>query len=293
MPTPPTVDPRHALDALMPRDMAARAESIGVTKAGLDAVSTLALAVLAGAFIALGAMFATAVSAGAAGVLPTGVVRLVAGVAFSLGLILVLVGGAELFTGNNLIIMAWANRRVSHRGLLRNWSLVYLGNFAGAVATVLLVFVAGSYAFDDGAVGRAALAIARHKVGLGFVQAVALGVVANGLVCLAVWLSFSARSTTDRIAAIVFPITAFVAGGFEHSIANMYFIPMGILILSGAPPEFWSAAGVAPAEFASLTWSAFLLRNLLPVTIGNIIGGVVLVGAAYWFVYLRRPPAAR
>jgi formate transporter len=279
---------RHSLDALLPAEMAVRAEDIGVAKAGMSTVTTIALAVLAGAFIALGAVFATTVASGAAGVLPGGLIRLLTGLVFSLGLILVVVGGAELFTGNTLIIMAWASRRLSHAALLRNWALVYVGNFAGALGTVALVYLSGQYTFDSGAVGVAALATARHKTELGFVQAVVLGILANGLVCLAVWLSLSARTTTDRILAVIFPIAAFVAAGFEHSIANMYFVPIGILIRVFAPESFWSAIGAAPADYASVNSTSFLLHNLLPVTIGNMIGGAVLVGATYWFVYLRR-----
>ncbi|HSK20188.1 MAG TPA: formate transporter FocA [Longimicrobiales bacterium] len=267
--------------------MARRAEEVGAAKAAQDAVRTLALAVLAGAFIALGAMFATTVASGAGPTLPSGVVRLLSGLVFSLGLILVVVGGAELFTGNNLIVMAWASRRLSHGALLRNWSIVYLGNFAGAMGTVLLVLLSQQYMFDGGAIGGVALATARHKVELGFLQAIVLGILANGLVCLAVWLAFSARTTTDRILAVIFPITAFVAAGFEHSIANMYFVPLGILIRRQAPASFWAAIDAAPADYSGVTWPAFLLHNLLPVTIGNVIGGVVLVGVTYWFVYLR------
>lgn len=276
-----------SLDALLPREMAARAEQIGVAKARMDVASTFVLAVLAGAFIALGAIFATVVASGASGMLPNGLVRLLSGLVFSLGLILVIVGGAELFTGNNLIVMAWASRRLGHASLLRNWAIVYAGNFAGAIGTVVLVFISGHYMFDGGALGATALATARHKVALGFLPAVVLGILANGLVCLAVWLTYSARTTTDRILAIVPPITAFVAAGFEHSIANMYFVPMGILIRAAAPHAFWQAIGAQPADFDTLTWPAFLLRNLLPVTIGNMIGGVLLVGVVYWFVYLR------
>jgi formate transporter len=281
-----------SFDALLPQQMALKAEELGVAKAQLSTTSTLALAVLAGAFIALGAVFATTVTSGAAGVLPAGVARLLAGLVFSLGLILVVVGGAELFTGNNLIIMAWAGGKLSHAGLLRNWVLVYLGNFIGAMGTVLLVFVGRQYTFDGGGIGAVALATALHKVELGFLQAVTLGILANGLVCLAVWLSFSARTTADRILAVIFPITAFVAAGFEHSIANMYFVPLGILIRMRAPESFWLAVESVPADYAALTWTGFLWHNLLPVTIGNIIGGVALVGVTYWFVYLRsRPPS--
>jgi len=299
MPNHPTLDEDGAVetsrfDALLPAEMAVKAEAIGVAKAGMSAVSTMALAILAGAFIALGAAFATTVVAGAVGVLPVGVTRLLSGLVFSLGLILVVVGGAELFTGNNLIIMAWASRKLSHAALLRNWALVYAGNFIGAIGTVLLVFLSRQYTFDGGAIGAAALAAATHKVGLGFVQAVVLGILANGLVCLAVWLSFSARTTTDRILAVMFPITAFVAAGFEHSIANMYFVPLGIAIRAWAPASFWTAIDAAPATYDALRWSSFVVNNLLPVTIGNIIGGVVLVGATYWYVYLRaRRPDSR
>jgi formate/nitrite transporter len=271
--------------------MAARAEDIGVKKANLDVASMFALAVLAGAFIALGAIFATTVLAGSGGALPYGVARLLAGVAFSLGLILVLVGGAELFTGNNLIVMAWASGRVGSRVVLKNWLVVYLGNFVGSFGTALLVFLSGQYAFGKGAVGAAALTTAHAKMGFGFVEAVALGTLCNALVCLAVWLTFSARTTTDRILATVPPIAAFVAAGFEHSVANMYFVPEGLLIRAGAGAAFWADLGKTAADFPDLTWGRFLAHNLLPVTIGNIIGGAVLVGAVYWFVYLRKRPA--
>jgi formate/nitrite transporter len=270
--------------------MAEKAEQVGVKKAALDRASMFALAVLAGAFIALGAMFATTVLAGAGDGLPYGVARLLAGLVFSLGLILVIVGGAELFTGNNLIVMAWASRKVSTAALVRNWLVVYLGNFVGAVATAALVYASGQYAFGGGAVGAAALATANAKVGLEFGQAVALGIICNALVCLAVWLTYSARTTTDRILAIVPPITAFVAGGFEHSVANMYFIPLGLFVKAGAPDAFWASIGRSAESYPSLTWERFLVGNLPPVTLGNVIGGTLLVGAVYWFVYLRARP---
>ncbi len=272
-------------DALIPAEMAARAENVGVRKAGLDAVSLFALAVLAGAFISLGAVFATTVSAGASGV-PFGIARLLAGIAFSLGLVLVLVGGAELFTGNNLIVMAWASGKVSSALVLRNWLIVYAGNFVGAVATAGVMFVSGQYAFGGGSVGAAALGIANAKAGLEFVPAIALGMMCNALVCLAVWLTYSARTTTDRILAIVPPIAAFVAAGFEHSIANMYFIPEGIAIRTWAPDAFWASAGKAPTDFPNVSVAGFV-ANLVPVTIGNVIGGAVMVGIVYWFIYLR------
>ena len=275
-----------SIDALVPKDMAAKAENIGVAKVNIGPLRMFALAVLAGAFIALGAIFATTVTTGSAA-LPFGVGKLLGGLVFCLGLILVVGAGAELFTGNNLIVMAWASGKISTGRLLRNWVIVYLGNFVGAIFTVLLLFASKQYTFAGGAIGVNALNIATGKVQLDFMQAVALGILCNALVCLAVWLAIGARSATDKILAIIFPITGFVAAGFEHSVANMYFIPIGLLIKGGAPAGFWNAAGVSAADYGSLTWSHFFLSNLLPVTIGNIIGGALMVGLVYWFIYLR------
>ncbi len=284
---------RIHMDALLPAEMAAKAEEIGVKKAGMDAWRMFVLAVLAGAFIALGAVFATTGAAGTSGTMPFGIARLLIGVSFSLGLILVIVGGAELFTGNNLIVMAWANRKVDTFQMLRNWAIVYVGNFVGALATVILVFQSGQFLFGNCTVGNAALSTAQAKVSLGFVQAVVLGILCNGLVCLAVWLSYSGRSTVDRIFAIIPPIAAFVAAGFEHSVANMYFIPIGLFIKDGAPDSFWTVIGKTANDFPQLTWDRFLIGNLLPVTFGNILGGAMLVGAFYWFVYLRSPKVSK
>jgi formate/nitrite transporter len=200
--------------------------------------------------------------------------RVLAGLAFSLGLILVVVGGAELFTGNALIVMAWAARRVKTVALLRNWAIVYVGNFLGAAATAVGIHFSGVQRLGKGKVAETALAIARAKTSLGFGEACLRGVFCNALVCLAVWLGFSARTTTDKILCIVFPIATFVAAGFEHSIANMYFIPMGML-LEGDTDR-------------SITWTGFLLGNLLPVTLGNIAGGSLMVGLVYWFIFLRK-----
>jgi formate/nitrite transporter len=268
--------------------MAARAEQVGVKKAATDPLTVLALAVLGGAFISFGAIFATTVSAGG-GALPYGIVRLLSGLAFSVGLILVVVAGAELFTGNNLIVMAWAGRRIGTAALLRNWALVYVGNFLGAVSIALAVFAAGTPHAGGGAFGATALRIAGDKLRLEFGQAVVLGILGNVLVCLAVWLALSARTTADRILAVVPPIAAFVAAGFEHSIANMYFVPLG-LVIATFDPGFVAARGLeGPAHLMS--WSAFFVRNLLPVTVGNVIGGALLVGGVYWFVYLRGRPS--
>lgn len=285
-PMPNSPWPGYQLDALLPQDMALKAEQVGMAKAAMGFYKMFTLAVLAGAFIALGAVFATTVTTGAQG-LPFGVVKLLGGLVFCLGLILVVVGGAELFTGNNLIVMAWAGRRVSSARLLRNWAIVYAGNFLGAFATAALMFFTGSHYFGGGAVGLNMLAIANAKCGLDFGQAVALGVMCNALVCLAVWLCFSCRTTSGKIISIIFPISAFVAAGFEHCVANMYFIPAGLIVKAGAGAGFWQAVGKAPDAYANLTWSNFLAANLAPVTLGNILGGVVLVGLVYWFVFLK------
>ena len=283
-----------SFDALLPPEMARRAEELGVRKAAIDTWSMLTLAVLAGAFIALGGVFSTVALAGA-GDAPWGAVRVLAGVAFSVGLILVVVGGAELFTGNTLIVMARASGRVGTGALLRNWLIVYVGNFLGAGSVAVGVFVARSHEFGAGAFGASALTIAAGKLRFEFVQAVALGVLCNALVCLAIWMSYSARTTTDRVLVIVPPIAAFVAAGFEHSVANMYFVPLGLFI-AALDPGFIAAQGLT-AQAQSLTWWGFLAHNLLPVTIGNIIGGTALVGAVYWFIYLRPagqvPPRSR
>jgi len=275
------------IDALLPQEMATRAEYVGVRKAEAPALTLFALSIMAGAFIALGAVFATTIWAGTATDWPYGVSRLLGGLVFCLGLILVVVGGAELFTGNNLIVMAWASGKVSTRALLRNWGIVYVGNFIGSFGTAVLVFLGRQYTAGGGAVGEMALKIAVGKVNLGFVQALALGVLCNLLVCLAVWLTFSARSVVDKISAIIFPIAAFVAAGFEHSVANMYFVPFG-LIIKAFDPGFVATAAEHGIELSKLTWSAFLVRNLIPVTIGNIIGGALLVAAVYWSIFLRR-----
>ncbi len=273
------------MDALVPKEMAHKAEATGVAKAKLGPLRMFALAVLAGAFIALGAIFATTVTTGST--LSFGLTKLLGGLVFCLGLILVIGAGAELFTGNNLIVMAWADGKVTTGQLLRNWVIVYLGNFVGSVGTAVIMLFSKQYSFANGALGQNALNIANGKVNLEFFQALVLGILCNALVCLAVWLCMGARSATDKILSIIFPITAFVAAGFEHSVANMYFVPMGLLIKTGAPAEFWTQIGTSAAAFENLTWGNFLLRNLLPVTLGNIIGGAVLVGLVYWFIYLR------
>lgn len=286
------------IDALLPQEMATRAEYLGVRKAEMPFRKVFMLSVLAGAFISLGAIFATTVSAGSMAItasggetvfttgLPFGFNRLLVGLVFCLGLILVVVGGAELFTGNNLIVMAWASGKVRGRDLLRNWLIVYLGNFVGSIGTVILMLFTRQYTFGANSVGIAALKIGIGKVEYSFLQALALGILCNTLVCLAVWLTFSARSTVDKIVAIIFPITAFVAAGFEHSIANMYFIPYALFI-KYFDPAYISVVGDKVTNLDKLDWQAFILNNLIPVTIGNIIGGAVFVAASYWAIFLR------
>ena len=279
-----------SIDTIMPPDMAVRAEQSGVRRAAMDPLTVLVLSVTGGAFIAFGAIFATTVSAGT-GVLPYGVARLLTGAVFSMGLVMVIVAGAELFTGNTLIVMAWASGKVKTRSLLLNWLVAFAGNCIGAVATAGLMFYTTQYTFGGGAVGLAALTTANSKAALALVPALTLGIMCNALVCLAVWMCFSARTTVDRVVTIIPPIAAFVAAGFEHSIANVYFIPMGLFIKAGADDTFWNSIGKTAADFPALSWSNFLFGNLIPVTAGNIIGGSVLVGAVYWFVYLRKQKA--
>jgi formate transporter len=283
---PPLAEP-PSLDALLPPQVAAKAADVGAAKAGMPVLMMFALAVLAGAFIAMGAMFSTTVVAGTAGAIPFGLVRVLAGIAFCLGLILVVVAGAELFTGNNLISIAWADRKVSGSRLLRNWTIVYLGNLVGALGTVVLMFLSGQYEFGDGSVGASALAIAEAKSGLGFQHALILGILCNALVCLAIWMTYGARSVTDKILAIIFPITAFVAAGFEHSVANMYFLPIGLAIKEWGSDSFYAASGLSPDDFPDVNVTNAVFENLIPVTIGNVIGGSVMVGLVYWLVYVR------
>jgi len=269
--------------------MALACEAAGATKAGRDMLALIILGLLAGAFIALGAIFMTVVVTGA-GDLPWGVGRLLAGLVFSLGLILVIVGGAELFTGDALMIVACASRRITLAALLRAWSLVYVGNIIGAIGTAALVFLAGQHGFSDGAVGKTALSIASSKASLATVPLFFLAVLCNVLVCLAVWMSFGARSTTDKIVVIVPPIAAFVAAGFEHSIANLYFLPYALAIKAWAGLDFWNAIGQDATAYAGLTIGS-AMHNIAVATVGNLVGGSLMVGAVYWFVYLRRRDA--
>ncbi len=257
------------IDAHPPREIARMVQNVGVTKAQTDTVTYLALAVLAGAFISLGALFFIVVVTESA--LGFGVTRLLGGLAFCLGLILVVVAGAELFTGNNLLAMAWASRLIRTQEVMRSWVLAYVGNVIGCLGTVFLVVWAGIANLGGGAVGETAIEIARGKAGLSLGEAFARGVLCNALVCLAVWLALGGRSVTDKILAILFPITAFVAIGSEHSIANWFFLPLGLAL---------DSQGTLP--LMDVAW------NLIAVSAGNIVGGTLLVAAVYWVAYLRK-----
>ncbi|MBL8511787.1 MAG: formate/nitrite transporter family protein [Betaproteobacteria bacterium] len=265
----------YGFDAYTPKEIASRAETIGVAKARLPLLSMMMLGVLAGAFIGLGALFFTLVVSDPT--LGFATSRVLGGVVFSLGLLLVVVAGAELFTGNNLLVIAWADGKISGTELLRNWLVVSLANLIGAAGLALLVFLSGHAEMNNGLVAQQYLKIAAAKCAMPFATAFFKGMLCNVLVCMAVWMAMAGRSVTDKAVAIVFPISAFVAAGFEHSIANMYFIPLAMLLQSAGV----SAAGVGP-----ITGQAFL-QNLLPVILGNLVGGSVLVGLVYHVIYQR------
>jgi len=273
-----TPHPMSGMDAFAPAEIATLVETRGVAKAGAPFLATFVLGVLAGAFIALGAVLSTMI--GTESELGYGITRWLAGIGFSLGLILVIVAGAELFTGNNLIVMSVVSGKVPVSRLLRNWAIVYAGNFVGAISVAVMVWLGDWGGQGEGAVGATALSIAATKASLPFWTVFWRAVLANALVCLAVWLATGGRTIVDKIFAIIFPISAFVASGFEHSIANMYFIPIGLLLQRDVPDASTDPA-LAGLDLAGLG------TNLAAATIGNVIGGAVLVGLVYWFVYLR------
>ena len=275
------------VDAYSPPEIAKRIAAVAEKKSGLDFFRMFVLAILAGVFIAFGAQFYTLVVHDSG--LASGLNNLIGGLVFCLGLILVVIAGAELFTGNTLIVMGFIERKVSARQLLKGWSIVYLGNLVGSLVMVLLMYYTAQWGFHGAMVGGKALLIANAKVNMTFLEAFVRGIVCNVLVCLAIWLAFSGRSTIDKIVAVIFPVTAFVASGFEHCVANMYFVPMGLALKEQA--EVLAAAqGMAgqPIMLGNLTVAGFIVRNLIPVTLGNIIGGSLLVGVIYWSVYLRQ-----
>ena len=259
-----------SFDVYTPREIAQRVQDVCLAKSHLPLLQLAMLGVLAGAFIGLGALFSVLVLSDAS--LGFAASRVLAGVVFSLGLLLVVVAGAELFTGNNLLAMAWADGCMSTRDVLTNWVVVCLANFAGALGLAVLVYLSGHPSMNGGAVAKAYLAIAQAKGSLTLTEAFFRGMLCNVLVCMAVWMTLAGRSVTDKFIAIVFPISAFVAAGFEHSIANMYLLPMAELLKAGAGQ---------PVEIA------WLWRNLVPVIAGNLVGGSVLVALVYYVIYRR------
>jgi len=271
---------------LLPPAIALAAEDQGVKKAKQSRWVIFCLAILGGAFVALGGLFATVTISGAAGHLPYGVMRLLMGGAFSLGLMLVVIAGAQLFTSDALMVMAWASGRLKTGRMLEVWTIVWLGNFVGSVGVAALAFLSGQYAFGHGEVGSTALYLATAKSTLAPDRAFFLGILCNILVCLAAWLSLAARSITDKILAIFFPIAAFVAAGFEHCVANMYFIPYGLFIKWWAPASFWTDIAAHEAAPPDIPIQQFLI-NLATVTAGNWVGGALFVGAVYWLVFRK------
>jgi formate/nitrite transporter len=263
------------LNAYSPAEIKEAVEKVGVKKANLPFLASFMLAVIAGGSIGLGALYYTVIVSDAG--LSFATARVMGGVVFSLGLVIVLVGGAELFTGNNLIVMAWASGHVSTKEMLRNWVIVYFGNLIGAVGLVVLVFFSHHLDMNGGRVGLSILNTAVAKIQPDAVTLFFKGVLCNLLVCLAVWLAYAGRSVTDKVVALVFPVSAFIAAGFEHCVANMYFLPLAWLM---------TRTGNVPADFdASVITMTGIIHNLVPVTLGNIVGGAGLVGAMYWTIY--------
>ncbi|QIZ76244.1 formate transporter FocA [Ferrimonas lipolytica] len=278
---------KNPFDALLPPDMTKKAEDVGVGKATKNPITAFALAVTAGVFISIAFVFYTTVTTGS-GDMSWGMAKFIGAIAFSLGLILVVICGGELFTSTVLTTVARASGKITNKQLAVNWVTVYFGNMAGAFFFVFLIWMAQSHMGNGGEWGVHAMKIAQHKIHHTFWQAVTLGILCNMLVCLAVWMTFSCHTVTDKIMAMILPVAMFVCCGFEHSIANMFMIPMGIVISNFAGPEFWAASGANPADFADLTVGHFLIKNLMPVTFGNIIGGGFFVGLVYWVIH-RRP----
>lgn len=276
----------NKLEELQPHQLTEKAGDIAYYKATKAFISAFYLAITAGLFIGLAFVFYITVMTGSKDV-AWGLAKFAGGAAFSLGLLLIVVVGGELFTSSTLTLIAKASRRITTAQMLKNWMVVYFGNFIGASFLVLLIFFAGMYNADHGQWGFTVLQVAQHKLHHSFTEAVALGILCNIMVCLAVWMAFGARTVTDKMFAVFLPVTMFVASGFEHSIANMFMVPSGILIQQFAPAEFWITIGQDASTYSDLTIYNFIFHNLIPVTIGNIIGGGVIVGLMHWMIYLR------
>ncbi|MCF7369941.1 formate transporter FocA [Vibrio sp. J2-3(2022)] len=270
-----------------PKEMMAEAEKFALSKANKTSSMTLSLAIMAGAFIGLAFLFYITVTTGSAGA-GWGLSRLAGGLAFSMGLILIVICGGELFTSSVLSSISWANKQISFGKMLSIWGKVYVGNFIGAMFLLALVTAAGLYQMDSGQWGLNALNIAQHKLHHTLIQAFALGILCNLLVCLAIWLTFSSANAMTKAAMTIMPVAMFVSSGFEHCVANMFMVPLGIVIANFAPESFWSSVGVPASQYADLNIGHFITANLIPVTLGNIVGGAVLVGLANWCIF-RRP----
>ena len=269
---------------LTPAQMAEAAEDAAYAKATGRPLKSFLLGLTAGGYIAVGFVFYVTSQVGATDV-PWGISKVIGGVVFATGLALVVLTGAELFTSSTLTLTARASGRITWRQLLTNWVVVYVANFLGALTIVALIFVGGVWHNADGGWGAVVLQVSSTKLSHSFVEAFTLGILCNLMVCLAVWAAYSGRTTTDKILAVTMPIALFVASGFEHSVANMFMIPLGILIKDFGGSEFFSAAGLDVAGFADLTWANFFMDNLLPVTLGNIVGGGVMIGVLYWTIF--------
>jgi formate/nitrite transporter len=275
--------PVPALEDKAPKTIAETvAQTVGVAKATSPWFTVFVLGILAGAYIGFGGLLSTTVTFDVAAKWGIGFSKILGGAAFSVGLMLVVIAGAELFTGNNLMVSSVMIKEITFSTMFKRWGIVFLANFIGSMIIVFVFYFSGLWKTGDGALGAAAVKIAYTKTALSFGEALWRGIGCNWLVCLAVWMALAARQIIGKIFAIFFPIMAFVAIGFEHSVANMYFIPTGILLMNGA--GFTNVPGVDPNI---LGWINFFWRNLLPVTIGNIIGGGVFVGMSYWGAYLR------
>ncbi|HHX8639752.1 TPA: formate transporter FocA [Vibrio diabolicus] len=270
-----------------PKEMMAEAEKFALSKANKTSSMTLSLAIMAGAFIGLAFLFYITVTTGSAGA-GWGLSRLAGGLAFSMGLILIVICGGELFTSSVLSSISWANKQISFGKMLSIWGKVYVGNFIGAMFLLALVTAAGLYQMDSGQWGLNALNIAQHKLHHTLIQAFALGILCNLLVCLAIWLTFSSENAMTKAAMTIMPVAMFVSSGFEHCVANMFMVPLGIVIANFAPESFWASVGVPASQYADLNIGHFITANLIPVTLGNIVGGAVLVGLANWCIF-RRP----
>jgi formate transporter len=275
------------VDAVLPDAIARAAEDVGVKKAHLPASTIFALAILGGAFISIGGLFYTIVLSGADGAVPYGLQRLLGGLVFSAGLVLVTVAGAQLFTSDCLLVMGWASGRITTREAFRVWVLVWFGNLVGSLGTAIMVFLSGWYGFGHGITGATALYIASLKANLPSDQVFFLAILCNALVCLGTWMGLAGRSATDKILGIIFPISCFVAAGFEHCIANQYLVPLGMIIEWFAPESFWAQVSHGAAYSMPPIPLGHALQNLAVATAGNWVGGALLVGGIYWMIYRR------